>query len=230
MNKTLLAAGALLLPPLVHASRILLSSRTRRVPPPAQQLLVLGTAQYDGRPSRQLAARLDHAVSRAAQLPAARVITVGGNRAGDRFTEAAVGRNYLIEHGVAEDRVIAVPEGSDTRGSVAAILAEVPGAARRNTLVITDPNHVHRATLLVRSGGMNASPDPTPSSPTRFPAVSWWLTFTHEFGGLLVVDVSRLLGRDAADKVEDMLRWVQGWLRPSRRARHTRLRRQREQR
>lgn len=199
------------------------------MPPPAQQLLVLGTAQYDGRPSRQLAARLDHAVARAAQLPDAVVITVGGSRAGDRFTEAAVGRNYLIDRGVSADRVIAVPEGSDTRGSVTAVLAEIPGAERRSTLVITDPNHVHRATLLVRSGGMTASPDPTPSSPTRFPSTSWWLTFIHEFGGLMVVDVSRLLGRGAADKVEEILRRAQGWLRPSRRARHTSLRRQREQ-
>lgn len=229
MNKTLLAAGALLIPPLLNTCRILVSSRVRKVPPPAQQLLVLGTAQYDGRPSRQLAARLDHAVTRAAQLPDAVVITVGGSRVGDRFTEAAVGRNYLVDRGVAANRVIAVPDGADTRGSVNAILAQIPGAEKRDTLVITDPNHVHRATLLVREGGMSAFPDPTPSSPTRFPTASWWLTFVHEFGGLVVVDVSRLLGRGSADKVEEMLRRAQGWLRPSRRARHTSLRRQRDQ-
>lgn len=225
MNKSLLLAGTAVGPLLINVGRILARSTTREVPPPAQQLLVLGTAQYDGRPSRQLAARLDHALTRAGQLSDATVITVGGSRPGDRFTEAGVGRTYLLDRGVGDWRVIAVPEGADTRSSVAAVLAQSPGAADRKTLVITDPNHAHRATLIARAGGMTAQADPTPSSPTQFPSKSWWLTLSHEVGGLVVVDVSRLLGRGAADRVEEILRQVQGWLRPSRRARHATLRR-----
>ncbi|MGD7002853.1 YdcF family protein [Corynebacterium halotolerans] len=214
-------------PPLLSLLRILSRSGTPDTPVPAGQVLVLGTAQYDGRPSRQLAARLDHAVTRATQLPDARIITVGGSLPGDRFTEAGVGRTYLIERGIAEHRMIAVPDGSDTRGSVTAMVNRVPGATEEHTLVITDPLHSRRAELIVRQEGVPATADPTPSSPTRFPDRAWGLALSHEVGGLLVVDLYRALGRRAADMVEERLRLVQGWLRPSRRARHEQLRRDR---
>lgn len=226
VDKTLYAA-VLLAVPAFYAARIVAGSGTHRVPRPARQLLVLGTAQYNGRASRQFAARLDHAVRRSRELPAARVITVGGKLPGDRFTEAEVGRSYLLDRGVDTARVTAVPEGSDTRSSIAAVLEQVPAAGGYETLVITDPNHARRAQLIARTAGLPGWSDPTPTCPTRFPGRGWWLSLSHEIGGLLVVDVSRLLGRGIADRVEEMLRHLQGWLRPSRRARHDELRSQR---
>lgn len=189
-------------------------------------LLVLGTAQYDGRPSRQFAARLDHAVRRSRELPGIPVVTVGGNLPGDRFTEAAAGKDYLLAKGVAGERLIAVPEGSDTRGSYEAALKQLPWLAGKRGAVITDPLHSRRAVLLAQSAGIPAVGDPTRSSPTKFPSPAWWRALSHEVGGLTVVYVSRCFGRGVADKLEAILRRLQAWIRPSRRARHEQLRRQ----
>ncbi|MGP6172715.1 YdcF family protein [Corynebacterium sp. A21] len=188
-------------------------------------LLVLGTAQYDGRPSRQFAARLDHALRRSRELPGIPVVTVGGKLPGDRFTEAEAGRRYLREKGVAGERLLAVPEGSDTRGSYAAALEQLPWLAGQRGAVITDPLHSRRAVLLAQAAGIPAVGDPTGTSPTKCPSPAWWRALSHETGGLAVVYVSRLFGRGAADRLEDILRRLQARVRPSRRARHEQLRR-----
>lgn len=212
-----------LLPLAVPPARILLHAyRRRRFPRDhAQSLIVLGTAQYDGVPSRQFAARLDHAVDLWRQGKVEHLYTVGGKLPGDRFTEAGVGSAYLGERGVDKQRITAVEEGNDTRGSYAELLRRHPELGV--TLVVTDPNHALRAEQLARQAGMDAYASPTPTCPVRFPRKAWWNTLLHEVGGLVVVDVSRLLGRGSADKVETMLRRLQGWMRPSRRARHEQL-------
>ncbi len=188
-------------------------------------LVVLGTAQYDGRPSRQLTARLEHALLLWRRGVAGRVFTLGGNLPGDRFTEAGVAAAWLAEQGVPASVILQVPQGSDTRGSYHALLdAHEPG----RVLIVTDPNHSLRAELLARGAGIDAVASPTRTTPARFPSRAWWLTLSHEVGGLVVVDASRALGRSAADKVEESLRRLQGWLRPSRRARHEHLRQEQE--
>ena len=68
--------------------------------PVSDAIVVLGSAQYDGRPSAVLEARLQHALALYQQGVSARVVTVGGRRAGDRFTEAGTGRTWLVNHGV----------------------------------------------------------------------------------------------------------------------------------
>lgn len=182
--------------------------------------MVLGTAQYDGRPSKQFAARLDHALLLWRGGRAEHIYTLGGRMPGDRFTEAHAGSEYLISRGVPEEAVTEIPEGNDTRGSYAALTRHHdPGT----TLIVTDPNHALRAELLARQAGIDALASPTRTSPTRFPGKSWWLTLSHETGGLMVVDVSRAFGRANADRLEELLRGLQAGLRPSRRARHEKL-------
>lgn len=179
--------------------------------------MVLGTAQYDGVPSRQFAARLDHAVGLWEAGVAKRVYTLGGKLPGDRFTEAQVGRDYLAERGVP---ATAVPEGNDTVGSYRALVDKhEPG----RVIIVTDPNHSLRAELLAKQAGLDAVASPTRTSPTRFPAAAWWRTLAHEMGGMAVVDVSRAVGRRRADRLETLLRRVESFLRPSRRARHDAL-------
>ena len=70
---------------------------------PADAIVVMGAAQYDGRPSPQLAARLDHVVELWPQGPAPLVVVTGGKRPGDRFTEAEASAAYLEERGVPAD-------------------------------------------------------------------------------------------------------------------------------
>ncbi|QCB28944.1 hypothetical protein CENDO_08370 [Corynebacterium endometrii] len=104
-------------------------------------IIVLGAAQYDGRASRVLAARLDHARILAARHPSALIITVGGRLPGDRFTEAEVSREYLLDAPpldssqpgagvsfvpVGPGRVRAVSLGNDTAESLAAVAHEFP--------------------------------------------------------------------------------------------------------
>lgn len=217
--KRLLPALALLAA--VYPVRILVHARRRRDPGPnPDAIAVLGTAQYDGRPSRQLRGRLEQAVGLARLWPQARVFTLGGSLPGDRFSEAGVSRTTLVAEGIAADRVTSLPVGSDTRTSAKALAAENPG----RVVAVTDPNHALRTEKIFRSVGLDAVASPTPYCPVRFPRKQWWLTLAHEVGGLLVADVFRLAGEGAADRVEDMLRRCEGALRPSRRARHDHIR------
>lgn len=187
-------------------------------------ILVLGTAQYDGRPSRQFAARLRHTATLWRQNESQRVYAVGGKLPGDRFTEAEVAREYLLKEGVDPELIFLQPTGNDTRTSFEPL---EPGEVGR-VLVVTDPNHSYRAVRIARRMGFDAYPSPTPHTPATFPSKSFFTTVAHEWGGIMVLDVAAVFGQRAADRVEDVLRTVQAWLRPSRRARHEELRRLRK--
>src|SRR6201999_3951792 len=71
----------------------------------ADVVVVLGAAQYDGEPSAVLSARLDHAARLWRSGVAPTIVTVGGRRAGDAYTEAEAGQRYLVSYGVPEDAV-----------------------------------------------------------------------------------------------------------------------------
>ena len=84
-------------------------------------IVVLGAAQFNGRPSSVFTARLVHARDLYKRKVAPRIITVGGNQAGDRFTEASPGKAWLTQHGVPAARIVAVGTGSDTLTSLRAV-------------------------------------------------------------------------------------------------------------
>jgi uncharacterized SAM-binding protein YcdF (DUF218 family) len=87
---------------------------------PADAIIVLGAAQYDGRPSPVLRARLDHAVALYHRGFAPRLVVTGGNRRGDRATEAGVGRQYALSRGVPDSAILLESEGRSTRESLRA--------------------------------------------------------------------------------------------------------------
>src|SRR5699024_11108270 len=87
---------------------------------PVDAILVLGAAQYNGTPSPVYQARLDHAKELFDAGVARRVVTVGGNQAGDRTTEGAAGKAYLAEQGLPASALTAVPTGDDTLASLRA--------------------------------------------------------------------------------------------------------------
>jgi vancomycin permeability regulator SanA len=72
----------------------------------ADVVLVLGAAQYDGTPSKVFEARLRHARNLFEQGVAPRIVTVGGNKPGDTYTEAGAAANWLVEQGVPKDAVV----------------------------------------------------------------------------------------------------------------------------
>ncbi len=132
---------------------------------PADFLLVLGAAQYNGDPSPVLSSRLDHAARlwRADVAPV--IVTVGGRQAGDNYTEAEAGRNYLLSYGIPDDAVMAIPKGSDTLRSVAAAAELAQREGWDSTVIVSDPWHSLRSRTMARDAGLDATVSPTRSGP-----------------------------------------------------------------
>lgn len=132
----------------------------------ADAIVVMGAAQYDGRPSPQLAARLDHVATLWPEGLAPLVVVTGGNQPGDRFTEADASATYLIERGVPDSAILREDRGTTSYESlkrVAALLDErSPG--QQSVVVVTDPYHTLRSTLIAEEVGLTAAGSPTPTS------------------------------------------------------------------
>lgn len=128
-------------------------------------IVVLGAAQFDGRPSSVFTARLVHARDLWRDDVAPRIITVGGNQAGDRFTEASSGKRWLVAHGVPARRIVAVPSGSDTLGSVTAVYKRMRRSGWSTAVVVTDPWHALRTRSMARDTGIDAVVSPTRQGP-----------------------------------------------------------------
>lgn len=129
-------------------------------------IVVMGAAQYDGRPSPQLAARLDHVATLWPDGLAPLVVVTGGNRPGDRFTEADASAAYLIERGVPDGAILREDRGSTSYESlerVAALLDE-RSVGKHSVLLVTDPYHMLRSTLIAEEVGLAAFGSPTPTS------------------------------------------------------------------
>lgn len=128
-------------------------------------IVVLGAAQFDGQPSSVLTARLVHARDLWRDDVAPRIITVGGNRVGDRFTEASAGKRWLTEHGVPADRVVAVGAGRDTLTSVGAVEDRMQKRGWSTAVVVTDPWHALRTRSMATDQGIDAAMSPTRQGP-----------------------------------------------------------------
>lgn len=146
------------------AGRVWLAARDddRRV---SDAIVVLGAAQFDGRPSSVFTARLVHARDLWRDDVAPRIITVGGNRAGDRFTEAAAGKRWLEENGVPGRRVVAVETGGDTLTSITAVQQRMQRRGWSTAVIVTDPWHALRTSSMAADRGIDAVVSPTRRGP-----------------------------------------------------------------
>jgi uncharacterized SAM-binding protein YcdF (DUF218 family) len=131
----------------------------------ADVVLVLGAAQYDGTPSQVLEARLRHAKQLYDQGVAPYIVTTGGNRPGDTYTEASAGDRWLTEHGVPRDRIIPIGEGNDTLGSLKAAATKIHERGWRTAVIVSDPWHSLRARTMASDVGLDAWTSPTHSGP-----------------------------------------------------------------
>lgn len=129
-------------------------------------VVVLGAAQYDGEPQPYLAARLEHALGLFQAGTAPRVVTVGGSLPGDHFTEAEAGRRWLVERGVPEDDVVAVPAGGNTLASLSAVAELMRHNGWADAVVVTDRWHALRATEMLEQQGRTAYSSPTTTGPS----------------------------------------------------------------
>jgi uncharacterized SAM-binding protein YcdF (DUF218 family) len=162
-----LVAGALLIGTLVVAGTGLRVWQVARTDDRthADVVVVLGAAQYDGRPSDVLLARLEHARALYQAGVAPVVVTAGGRRAGDEFSEGDAGRNWLIGHGVPADRAVAIGTGGDTLATMHAVADEARARGWHSTVVVSDPWHSLRARTMARDAGLAAWTSPTHSGP-----------------------------------------------------------------
>ncbi len=127
-------------------------------------IVVLGAAQYDGRPSPQLAARLDHVVELWPEGLAPIVVVTGGNQPGDRFTEAESSAVYLVERNVPESAILMENEGSTTYGSMEGVAALLDERGLDRVLIVTDPYHALRSRMIADELGLDAYVSPTGST------------------------------------------------------------------
>ena len=157
---------------------------------PVDAIVVLGAAQYDGQPSPQLAARLDHVVQLWDGGVAPLVVTTGGNRPGDRFTEAQASAAYLEERGVPADAIVQVG-GNTSYDSLVEACDELRGRDLDSVLLVSDPYHALRIRLISQELGLTAYVSPTQTSPVHGNDVFW-----HELKEAAGISVGRIIGFD----------------------------------
>jgi uncharacterized SAM-binding protein YcdF (DUF218 family) len=148
----LLVAGAVLFL-LVTAARVVDTASLQETHP-ADAIVVFGAAEYSGRPSPVLRARLDHAYDLYHQRLAPVVITTGGAAADPKFSEGGVGREYLRKRGVPENALIAETQGSDTAQSAQRVAVILRANNLHSCVAVSDAYHVFRIRKLLEHEGI----------------------------------------------------------------------------
>jgi uncharacterized SAM-binding protein YcdF (DUF218 family) len=157
---------------------------------PADAIVVLGAAQYDGRPSPVFEARLEHAVDLWHQGLADAFVVTGGKLPGDRTTESAVAREYAIEHGVPEEAIFGEDEAHNTLTSLTAVADKLRKREMTSAIFVSDPTHMLRVLKIADDLGIHAYGSPTPSSPVQADPLRSAQATLHELGALAVYFLS----------------------------------------
>jgi uncharacterized SAM-binding protein YcdF (DUF218 family) len=137
----------------------------RNETPRSDAIVVLGAAQYDGRPSPVLKARLDHAIALYRRGVAPVIITTGGQAPGDTVSEAVVSRRYAMREGVPEDAILTERGGMTTVESMEAVSRLMRSRRMTTAVMVSDPFHMLRLKLLARQVGIRGYTSPTRTSP-----------------------------------------------------------------
>lgn len=134
---------------------------------PADVIIVLGAAQYDGQPSPVYRARLEHALMLYREGYATRLLFTGGNRPGDRFTEAEAGRAFARTQGVPAQNILLESRGRTTWQSLQAAAAIMRRHHLQRALLVSDPFHAFRLRRMARDLQMQAGVSPVAHSRIR---------------------------------------------------------------
>src|ERR1700693_3141824 len=132
---------------------------------PADAIIVLGAAEYRGKPSPVLEARLNHALYLYLKGMAPRIITTGGAGGDPVFTEGSVGRAYLSERGVPPEAIVVEREAESTAQSVAAVAEIMRRMNLKSAIVVSDGYHIFRVKKMLESSGLKVYGSPRPSVP-----------------------------------------------------------------
>lgn len=128
-------------------------------------IVVLGAAQYSGRPSPVLKARLDHGIALWKDSIAPVLVLTGGTGDGDTTSEAAVGRRYAMNQGVPFEAILVEAHGRTTVQSMRSVADMAAQHDFRSVVLVSDPFHMLRVKLLAMRYGLDASTSPTRTSP-----------------------------------------------------------------
>ena len=150
----------------------------------ADAIVVMGAAQYDGRPSPVFAARLDHAVALYLAGLAPRLIVTGGKADGDRTTEAASARAYAKAHGVPEEAILFEDRSRTTLESIRAVKDVMRANGLATAVFVSDRPHMLRVLRIANDLGITAWSSPTQTSPIENDAVGQVDATIHELGAL----------------------------------------------
>jgi uncharacterized SAM-binding protein YcdF (DUF218 family) len=155
----------------------------------AQAVIVLGAAQYDGRPSAVLRARLDHAADLYRRRIAPLVVVTGGKADGDRFTESQAGANYLHAKGVPDDAILREATGRTSWQSLAASSRFLRERGITDVVLVSDPFHAARIRGIATELGLEAATSPTRTSP-----IKGLSEFRHMVTETVQVGIGRVIG------------------------------------
>jgi uncharacterized SAM-binding protein YcdF (DUF218 family) len=151
---------------------------------PVDAIVVLGAAQYDGRPSPVFEARLEHAVGLYEAGVAPLLVVTGGKAEGDRTTEAAVARKYAEKHAVPASAIIGEDHGRNTLESLKGVAALLRERDLRRVVFVSDRLHMLRVLRIAQDLGLEAYGSPTATSPSDADTKPRIEALVHELGAL----------------------------------------------
>lgn len=152
----------------------------------ADAIVILGAAQYDGRPSPVLEARLLHGIDLYEAGLAPILVVTGGKAEGDRTTEAAAARAYAVAHGVPETAILSEDRGRTTLESLEAVRELLRGRGLTSAVFVSDRTHMLRVLRIATDQGIEAWGSPTTMSPTDADPRVRLEAVLHELGALAV--------------------------------------------
>jgi uncharacterized SAM-binding protein YcdF (DUF218 family) len=155
----------------------------------SEAIVVLGAAQYNGRPSPVFRARLDHAVELYEERIAPKIVVTGGKQERDRFTEAAAGAGYLHRKGVPDAAILRETTSRSSWESLSASARFLEERKVRKVVLVSDPFHSLRLESIANELGLDAVTSPTPKSPIT--GLNEWRRFFTE---ALRVAAGRVIG------------------------------------
>jgi uncharacterized SAM-binding protein YcdF (DUF218 family) len=132
---------------------------------PADAIVVFGAAEYNGSPSPVLKARLDHAFELEEHGLAPLVITTGGKGGDTKYTEAGVGRDYLVQMGMAGEKILVDEQSESTYESTQAVARLLHAHNGKNCIAVSDGFHLYRIKQMFKAAGITAFGSPDPESP-----------------------------------------------------------------
>jgi uncharacterized SAM-binding protein YcdF (DUF218 family) len=173
---------------------------------PSQAIIVLGAAQYNGRPSPVLAARLDHAIDLYRQDIAPVIVVTGGRQPGDQYTEAGASADYLHEHGVEERAILRETTGRTSWESLEAAARFLKSRDIIRVVLVSDPYHSKRISAIAHDVGLDAVTSPTRTSP-----IKGFSAFKRMWGETLRVAAGQIFGYARLDRHREITKLVPGF-------------------